>query len=122
MNDTELLATLQVVFVLLCGVSVFSMICTVVVAVREYRHTRIVRHAAKHSRGPEVPVSNMVVLKSTVEGKEYDQSSPRGTGVKEDALNTLQDAEFTPEELKQTWSQPAGYLRAPRKRHARHGR
>ena len=122
MNEAELLATLQVVFVLLCGVSVFSMICTVVVAVREYRHTRIVRHAAKHSRGPEVPVSNMVVLKSTVEGKEYDQSSPRGTGVKEDALNTLQDAEFTPEELKQTWSQPAGYLRAPRKRHARHGR
>lgn len=122
MNEAELLATLQVVFVLLCGVLVFSMICTVVVAVREYQHTRIVRHAAKHSRGPEVPVSNMVVPKSTAEGKEYDQSSPRGTGVKEDALNTLQDAEFTPEEPKQTWSQPAGYLRAPRKRHARHGR
>lgn len=68
MNDTELLATLQVVFVLLVAVLVFSLICTVVVAVREYRHTRIVRHAAKHSRGPEVPVSNMVVPKSTVEG------------------------------------------------------
>lgn len=122
MNEAELLATLQVVFVLLCGVSVFSMICTVVVAVREYRHTRIVRHAAKHSRGPEVPVSNMVVPKSTAEGKEYDQSSPQGTGVKEDALNTLQDAEFTPEEPKQTWSQPSGYSHAPRKRHARHGR
>ena len=122
MNEAELLATLQVVFVLLCGVLVFSLICTVVVAVREYRHTRIVRHAAKHSRGPEVPVSNMVVPKSTSEGKEYDQSSPQGTGVKEDALNTLQDAEFTPEEPKQTWSQPSGYLRAPRKRHARHGR
>ena len=122
MNEAELLATLQVVFVLLCGVSVFSMICTVVVVVREYRHTRIVRHAAKHSRGPEVPVTHMVTPKSFSEGKEYDQSSPRGTGVKEDALNTLQDAGFTPEEPKQTWSQPAGYSRAPRKRHARHGR
>lgn len=122
MNEAELLATLQVVFVLLCGVSVFSLICTVVVAVKEYRRTRVVRHTAKHSRGPEVPVSNMVVPKSFSEGKEYDQSSPQGTGVKEDSLNTLQDAEFTPEEPKQTWSQPAGYLRAPRKRHARHGR
>ena len=122
MNEAELLATLQVVFVLLCGVSVFSMICTVVVAVREYRHTRIVRHTAKHSRGPEVPVSNMVVPKSFSEGKEYDQSSPQGTGVKEDALNTLQDAESPSEEPKQTWSQPSGYSHAPRKRHARHGR
>lgn len=122
MNDTELLATLQVVFVLLVAVLVFSLICTAVVAVREYRHTRIVRHAAKHSRGPEVPVTHMVAPKSTSEGKEYDQSSPRGTGVKEDALNTLQDAEFTPEEPKQTWSQPSGYSHAPRKRHARHGR
>ena len=122
MNEAELLATLQVVFVLLCGVLVFSLICTVVVAVREYRHTRIVSHTAKHSRGPEVPVTHMVAPKSTSEGKEYDQSSPQGTGVKEDALNTLQDAGFTPEEPKQTRSQPAGYLRAPRKRHARHGR
>ena len=126
MNEAELLATLQVVFVLLCGVSVFSVICTVVVVVREYRHTRIVRHAAKHSRGPEVPVSNMVVLKSTVEGAiggvKYTPSAPQSPAVKEDALNTLQDAGFTPEEPKQTWSQPTGYLRAPRKRHARHGR
>ena len=122
MNEAELLATLQVVFVLLCGVLVFSLICTVVVAVKEYRRTRVVRHTAKHSRGPEVPVTHMVTPKSFSEGKEYDQSSPRGTGVKEDALNTLQDAGFTPEEPKQTWSQPAGYLRAPRKRHARHGR
>ena len=122
MNDTELLATLQVVFVLLCGVSVFSMICTVVVAVREYRHTRIVRHAAKHSRGPEVPVTHMVTPKSFSEGKEYDQSSPQGTGVKEDAQSTPPVAESPSEEPKQTWSQPAGYLRAPRKRHARHGR
>ena len=122
MNETELLATLQVVFVLLCGVSVFSLICTVVVAVREYRRTRVVRHTAKHSRGPEVPVSNMVVPKSTVEGKEYDQSSPQGTGVKEDAQSTPPVAESPSEEPKQTWSQPSGYLRAPRKRHARHGR
>lgn len=122
MNEAELLATLQVVFVLLVAVLVFSLICTVVVAVREYRHTRIVRHAAKHSRGPEVPVTHMVTPKSFSEGKEYGQSSPQGTGVKEDALNTLQDAGFTPEEPKQTWSQPAGYSRAPRKRHARHGK
>ena len=122
MNDTELLATLQVVFVLLVAVLVFSLICTVVVAVREYRRTRVVRHTAKHSRGPEVPVTNMVVPKSTVEGKEYDQSSPQGTGVKEDAQSTPPVAESPSEEPKQTWSQPSGYLRAPRKRHARHGR
>ena len=122
MNDTELLATLQVVFVLLVAVLVFSLICTVVVAVREYRHTRVVRHTAKHSRGPEVPVTHMVVPKSFSEGKEYDQSSPQGTGVKEDDLNTLQDAESPSEEPKQTWNQPSGYSHAPRKRHARHGR
>lgn len=122
MNESELLATLQVVFVLLCGVLVFSMICTVVVAVREYRHARIVRHAAKHARGPEVPVTHMVAPKFTSEGREYDQSSLQGTAGKEDALNTPQDAGFTPEEPKQTWSQPTGYSRAPRKRHARHGR
>lgn len=110
MNEAELLATLQVVFVLLCGVSVFSMICTVVVAVREYRHTRIVRHAAKHSRGPEVPVSNMVVLKSTVEGAtggvEYTTIAPQGTAGEE----------------QREPKQPSGYSRASRKRHARHGR
>ena len=106
MNEAELLATLQVVFVLLCGVSVFSMICTVVVAVREYRHTRIVRHAAKHSRGPEVPVTHMVAPKSFSEGKEYDQSSPQGTAGKE----------------QREAKQPSGYSHAPRKRHARHGR
>lgn len=122
MNDTELLATLQVVFVLLVAVLVFSLICTVVVAVREYRRTRVVRHTAKHSRGPEVPVTHMVTPKSTSEGKEYDQSSPQGTGVKEDALNTPPVAESPSEEPKQTWSQPSGYSHAPRKRHARHGR
>ena len=122
MNEAELLATLQVVFVLLCGVLVFSLICTVVVAVREYRRTRVVRHTAKHSRGPEVPVTHMVTPKSTSEGKEYDQSSPQGTGVKEDAQNTPPVAESPSEEPKQTWSQPSGYSHAPRKRHARHGR
>lgn len=110
MNEAELLATLQVVFVLLCGVSVFSMICTVVVAVREYRHTRIVRHAAKHSRGPEVPVTHMVTPKSTAEGAtggvEYTTIAPQGTAGEE----------------QREPKQPSGYSHAPRKRHARHGR
>lgn len=106
MNEAELLATLQVVFVLLCGVLVFSLICTVVVAVREYRHTRIVSHAAKHSRGPEVPVTHMVVPKSTAEGVEYTTLAPQGTAGKE----------------QREAKQPSGYSHAPRKRHARHGR
>ena len=126
MNDTELLATLQVVFVLLVAVLVFSLICTVVVAVREYRRTRVVRHTAKHSRGPEVPVSNMVVPKSTAEGAtggvKYTPSAPQSTAVKEDAQSTPPVAESPSEEPKQTWSQPSGYSHAPRKRHARHGR
>lgn len=126
MNEAELLATLQVVFVLLCGVSVFSMICTVVVAVREYRHTRIVSHAAKHSRGPEVPVTRMVTPKSFSEGAtggvKYTPSAPQSPAVKEDAQSTSPVAESPSEEPKQTWSQPSGYSRAPRKRHARHGR
>ena len=126
MNDTELLATLQVVFVLLVAVLVFSLICTVVVAAREYRRTRVVRHTAKHSRGPEVPVSNMVVPKSTAEGAtggvKYTPSAPQSPAVKEDAQSAPPVAESPSEEPKQTWSQPSGYLRAPRKRHARHGR
>ena len=129
MNETELLATLQVVFVLLCGVLVFSLVCTAVVAVREYHHKRVVRHHAKHSRGPEVPVSNMVVPKSTKEGVEYTpsesqsaQSEPQDATVEEGPLSTPPVTEFTTEEPKQTWSQPSGYSRAPRKRHARHGR
>ena len=126
MNDTELLATLQVVFVLLVAVLVFSLICTVVVAVREYRRTRVVRHTAKHSRGPEVPVSNMVVPKSTAEGAtggvKYTPSAPQSPAVKEDAQSAPPVAESPSEEPKQTWSQPSGYSHAPRKRHARHGR
>ena len=126
MNDTELLATLQVVFVLLVAVLVFSLICTVVVAVREYRRTRVVRHTAKHSRGPEVPVTHMVTPKSTSEGAtggvKYTPSAPQYPAVKEDAQSTPPVAESPSEEPKQTWSQPSGYLRAPRKRHARHGR
>lgn len=110
MNETELLATLQVVFVLLCGVLVFSLICTVVVAVREYHRTRVVRHTAKHSRGPEVPVTHMVVPKSTVEGAtggvEYTTIAPQGTAGEE----------------QREPKQPSGYSRASRKRHARHGR
>lgn len=129
MNETELLATLQVVFVLLCGVLVFSLVCTAVVAVRGYHHKRVVRHHAKHSRGPEVPVSNMVVPKSTKEGVEYTtsesqsaQSEPQDATVEEGPLSTPSVTEFTTEEPKQTWNQPSGYSRAPRKRHARHGR
>lgn len=139
MNETELLATLQVVFVLLVAVLVFSLICTVVVAIREYHRTRVVRHSAKHSRGTEVPVSNMVVPKSTAGGatggveytpnapqvtsaKEATQSTPQATAVKEDAQSTPPVAESHSEEPKQTWSQPTGYSHAPRKRHARHGR
>lgn len=128
MNEAELLATMQVFFVLLCAVLVFSLICTIVEAIREYRRTRVVRHTAKHSRGPEVPVSHMVVPKSAAEGDgvtggmEYTPSAPQSPAVKEDTQSTPPVAESPSEEPKQTWSQPAGYSRAPRKRHARHGR
>lgn len=111
MNETELLATLQVVFVLLCGVLVFSLICTVVVAVREYRRTKVVRHTAKHSRGPEVPVTHMVTnpvkeSEGTTGGVEYTTIAPQGTAGEE----------------QREPKQPSGYSRASRKRHARHGR
>ena len=121
MNETELLATLQVVFVLLCGVLVFSLVCTAVVAVREYHHKRVVRHHAKHSRGPEVPVTHMVTSKSAADGKGYTAEGEGTTQVTvsvEDTLNAHQVAELTSDEPKQT----PGYSRAPRKRHARHGR
>lgn len=111
MNETELLATLQVVFVLLCGVLVFSLVCMAVEAVREYHHKRVVRHHVKHSRGPEVPVSNMVAQsfkesEGATGGVEYTTLAPQGTAGKE----------------QREAKQPSGYSRAPRKRHARHGR
>lgn len=121
MNETELLATLQVVFVLLCGVLVFSLVCTIVEVIRVYRHTRVVRHTAKHSRGHEVPVGRMAVPKSAAEVKGYTaegEGTAQVTVSVEGTLNATQVAELTSDEPKQT----PGYSRAPRKRHARHGR
>lgn len=121
MNETELLATLQVVFVLLCGVLVFSVVCTVVEAVRVYRRARVVRYTAKHSRGPEVPVGRMTVPKPVAEGKGYTaegEGTAQVTVSGEGTLNAHRVAELTTDEPKQT----PGYSRAPRKRHARHGR